>query len=215
MKSKTGHITPEAFYHVYNRAHGDEQLFRSEDNYYFFLRRYKKYIEPIADTFCYCLMPNHFHLLVRIKAEKELNAYFLKKKWEAMRVSQPNASFEQLTLSDHEDLKGLVLSKKLSLQFSHFFNSYTQAFNKRYQRKGGLFMLPFKRKQITDEKYLLNLIRYIHLNPVEANLCEKPENWSFSSYKSIIYSNDTFLQSKEVIQWFDDLENFVHLHGSG
>lgn len=214
MKSKTGPITPEAFYHVYNRAHGEEQLFRSEDNYYFFLRRYKKYVEPLADTFCYCLMPNHFHLLIRIKAEKELNAYFLKKKWEAMRVRQTVASFEQLTLSDRKDQIGLALSKKLSLQFSHFFNSYTQAFNKRYQRKGGLFMRPFKRKQITDEKYLLNLIRYIHLNPVEAGLCSKPEGWPFSSFKSIINKNDSFLQSKEIIQWFDDLDGFIYVHGS-
>ncbi len=54
-------------YHIYNRGNGKEKIFFSEENYYYFLRRYEKYICNYVDTFAYCLLPNHFHLLIRIK----------------------------------------------------------------------------------------------------------------------------------------------------
>lgn len=37
-----------------------------------------------------------------------------------------------------------------------------------------------------QDEYLLNLTRYIHLNPVEANLVEKAEDWEFSSYQEYV-----------------------------
>ena len=54
-------------YHIYNRGNNREDLFREERNYRYFMSLYVKYIEPIADTFAYCLLKNHFHVLVRIK----------------------------------------------------------------------------------------------------------------------------------------------------
>ena len=62
----------DTFYHIYNHANGNENLFRNDENYSFFLQKWAKYIEPIADTYAYCLMPNHFHVLVKIKTEEEL-----------------------------------------------------------------------------------------------------------------------------------------------
>ena len=65
-------LLPDYFYHIYNHANGDDNLFREQENYRFFLQQYAKYINPIADTYAYCLMPNHFHLLVKIKEEQDL-----------------------------------------------------------------------------------------------------------------------------------------------
>ncbi|MDZ4795015.1 MAG: hypothetical protein SGI83_12110 [Bacteroidota bacterium] len=55
------------FYHIYNRTNNQEKLFLSDDNRYFFLKRYEL-VSPLLDTFCWALLPNHFHLLVRIKS---------------------------------------------------------------------------------------------------------------------------------------------------
>jgi len=55
------------YYHIYNRGNSGENIFIEERNYSYFLGLYVKYIEPIADTFAYVLLRNHFHLLVRIK----------------------------------------------------------------------------------------------------------------------------------------------------
>ena len=62
----------EKYYHIYNHANGNENLFREQKNYEYFLEKYKQHINPIAETIAWCLMPNHFHLLVKIKTEEEI-----------------------------------------------------------------------------------------------------------------------------------------------
>ena len=59
------------FYHIYNRGINGENLFKEERNYAYFLQQYAKYLEPVVQTFAYCLLPNHFHLLVRVKTLEE------------------------------------------------------------------------------------------------------------------------------------------------
>ncbi|MEH2306707.1 transposase [Nostoc sp.] len=60
--------------------------------------------------------------------------------------------------------------------------SYTKAINKRFNRSGVLFQGRFQSIHILQTDYFLNLSRYIHLNPVKAELVLKPEEWEFSSY---------------------------------
>ena len=111
-------LTFDTYYHIYNHANGDENLFREKKNYHFFLKKYHQHIDPIAETIAWCLMPNHFHLLVKIKSEEEM---------------------KNSTFSKFETLEKLIRLEKLedknnfiSKQFSNFFSSYTQSFNKIY-----------------------------------------------------------------------------------
>lgn len=62
------------------------------------------------------------------------------------------------------------------------FNSYTQAFNRQQNRSGTLFEGRAKSIWIDDEKYLIHLCRYIHLNPVASGFVSRPEDWQFSNY---------------------------------
>ena len=55
------------YYHLFNRGNNREDIFLEERNYRHFLQLYTRHIMPIADTYAYCLLRNHFHLLVRIK----------------------------------------------------------------------------------------------------------------------------------------------------
>jgi putative transposase len=61
---------PVTFYHIYNHAVGSDNLFKEERNYPYFLRKYEKYLHPVCDTYAYCLMPNHFHFLLRFKSDE-------------------------------------------------------------------------------------------------------------------------------------------------
>ncbi len=63
-------LTHGKYYHIYNRGINSCNLFGIPYNYEYFLSLYDKYIDPIADTYAWCLMPNHFHLLVRVKEEE-------------------------------------------------------------------------------------------------------------------------------------------------
>ncbi len=62
----------DTYYHIYNRGNNRENIFIQERNYTHFMNLYAKYIDPISETFAYCLLRNHFHVLVRIKAEEEI-----------------------------------------------------------------------------------------------------------------------------------------------
>lgn len=55
-------------YHLYNRGHNRERIFFERENYLFFLRRLREHLTPVMDIVAYCLMPTHYHLLVRIKS---------------------------------------------------------------------------------------------------------------------------------------------------
>ena len=63
----------DIYYHIYNRGTNRENIFVQERNYDHFMKLYAKTIGPVADTFAYCLLRNHFHLLVRIKSEEEIS----------------------------------------------------------------------------------------------------------------------------------------------
>lgn len=65
-------LYPEKVYHIYNHANGNENLFRNPANYSYFLEKYSEYIYPIAETYAYCLMPNHFHLMIKVRSENEI-----------------------------------------------------------------------------------------------------------------------------------------------
>ncbi|MFP4024535.1 MAG: transposase [Thiohalospira sp.] len=59
------------YYHIFNKGRRGENLFRENENYAFFLRLYEKYIEPIAETYAWVLLGNHFHLLIKINDDDQ------------------------------------------------------------------------------------------------------------------------------------------------
>ncbi|HEY0668616.1 MAG TPA: transposase [Sphingobacteriaceae bacterium] len=70
-----------SYYHLYNRGHNKEKIFFEEENYIYFLNRFKKHVLPHIDVFAYCLMPNHFHFFIRINNasafEKGIKNFFI------------------------------------------------------------------------------------------------------------------------------------------
>ena len=67
-------LEPGQYYHIYNRGNNRENLFVEARNYRCFLGLYTHHVTPVAETFAYCLLPNHFHLLVRIRDPQPLSA---------------------------------------------------------------------------------------------------------------------------------------------
>jgi len=173
------------FYHIYNRGINSCDLFQETSNYEHFMGLYDKYITPVADTFAWVLMGNHFHLLVRIL--------------------YPNTE-------GFENLQCLTPDKRINQQFSNLFNAYTKAFNKRYNRTGSLFEHTFRRKLISNKFYLKRVILYIHNNPVHHGYCNHPVEYPWSSYLTCISVKTTRLKRDAVMGWFDNQANFKYLH---
>ncbi len=58
------HLFPNEFYHIYNRSNNRQKIFFTNENYLFFLQKIKKHIAPVSKVIAYCLMPDHFHMLI-------------------------------------------------------------------------------------------------------------------------------------------------------
>lgn len=189
------------FYHIYNHANGSENLFRSAENYRYFLQQWSKYIEPIAGTYAYCLMPNHIHFLIRTKSEEEVLAF--------AQLKNVNYQMEhRKDLTGFKNLSGLFISK----QFSNMFNAFAKAYNKQYNRKGSLFMRPFKSKEINSEEYLTAIVNYIHRNPIHHGFHSSLEAWPHSSYSTFLSNKPTKLQRDYILDWFNGVDDFKQFH---
>ena len=187
-------IEPNCFYHIYNRGINSAPIFINQENYYFFLIKFSKYLDPICDVYAYCLMPNHFHFLIKIKSETDLEAF----------------AKQELKIKT-ETKKGLhSFENVFSKQFAKFISSYSQAFNKVSNRHGSLIESPFKRIKIESEGYLKNLIIYIHQNPSSLKVDFK--TYKFSSFGAMLSNKNTKIKRKEVIEFFQDNQNYIFCH---
>jgi len=184
------------YFHIYNRGNNGEILFRESENYKYFLTLYAKYINPIADTLAYCLMPNHFHFVVRIKEEMEI---------------KPLIDLD--LFEKNKDNKIAEKKPKPENQFSHLFNSYSKAINKKYHRTGSLFEHTFKRRLIETENYLQCAIAYTHFNPVKADLSRSITDYLWSSYNEIILEKSEIVNLDLALTIFGEKDYFMLYHG--
>jgi len=104
------------------------------------------------------------------------------------------------------------LDEIITTQFANLFNSYVQAFNKKYFRKGSLLKESFQRKKIDMTDALIKTICYVHNNPVEHSFTQKREDWQYSSYNAVLSNGKTNIVRDEVLEMFGGKENFIFLH---
>ncbi|MFC2086452.1 transposase [Bacteroidota bacterium] len=71
MKNYHQKFKEGCFYHIYNRAIGNEKLFLQDENYSYFLKRFSYYLKDYVNTYAFCLLPNHYHFLIEIKKISE------------------------------------------------------------------------------------------------------------------------------------------------
>lgn len=202
----------DTYYHIYNRGNNGENIFVQERNYAHFMNLYYKYIGPIAETFAYCMLRNHFHVSLKTRTEEEII--------ETLKVPPVNQRvLEQSTLAN----RGASQSRKplgsdslgsgyLSKKFSDFFNAYAKAINKAYGRTGSLFQHPFGRVPITTDRQFWNVIAYIHQNPQKHKFVKDFRDWKWSSYGILLAKTPTKLKRDTVLDWFGGKESYLELH---
>jgi putative transposase len=149
------HIIPNEVYHIYNRGNNKQPIFFSDENYLFFLRKITKQLKPICDILCWCLMPNHFHLIINTKEDS----------------CRGRPTFGGKPMQELAYRIGILLS------------SYSQAINKQNGTRGSLFQQKTKSKNLSETKdYLIECMHYIHQNPLRAGMVNKLEDWQYSSF---------------------------------
>jgi REP element-mobilizing transposase RayT len=98
------------------------------------------------------------------------------------------------------------------LAFSNLFNSYTKSINKVYNRMGSLFQEHPQRIRVEDDEYLMQLIAYIHLNPVKHKFTEDFKNYKYSSYMAYTTNRYTRIDTEYIMSLFGDKANFEYWH---
>jgi REP element-mobilizing transposase RayT len=132
-------------YHVGAGGNRRQPVFSCETDY----RRFLALLGAVIESFgwrchTYCLMPNHFHLI--------------------LETPEPNISEGMQRLN----------------------GTYAQWFNLRYGYDGHLFQGRFFSELIESTYHLLELARYVVLNPVRAGLCKDAGGWPWSSYRAFV-----------------------------
>jgi putative transposase len=176
------HFEKGNLYHIYNQGNNRQKIFFSRENYIFFLQKIKTHILPFADILAFCLMPNHFHLMVEVN-EVEVGVGI--KTGGATQSRTPSFNTFQKSI-------GILLA------------SYTRAINKQNNSTGSLFRAKTKAECLNlfkpiapayfntssgtiiniekpEFQYPLVCFNYIHQNPVKANMVKEPAAWEFSS----------------------------------
>lgn len=184
-------ITPfidQSFYHIYNRGVEKRNIFSEGRDYQRFLKTTYYYQftgkkPPFSkkhhllyrkqdftknpksiEIVCYCLMPNHFHLLIQQNQLRDGGIH----------------KFMQKVL-----------------------NSYTKYFNTKNERIGPLLQGTFKAVPIESDEQLIHVSRYIHLNPIAANLTHDLASYPYSSYPDYIgLENDQYCNKKPIMDFF-------------
>jgi REP element-mobilizing transposase RayT len=182
-------LEENCFYHIYNRGINKEIIFKTDENMKFFLKRWKELIEPYLDVAAFCLMPNHFHFLARVKTINEEVKAAIKKE-----ITVRSEKFREGQISYNDFLED---------QFKRLFQSYALAFNKQQNRTGSLLQKRFKRISVNDEYKRWHLLAYIHHNPIHHRFQTNYKDWVFSSYNTYLSESPTLIIREEVLAWFD------------
>jgi REP-associated tyrosine transposase len=187
-------------YHIYNQGNNKQKIFYTRENYIFFIKKMHEYILPYADVLAWCLMPNHFHLMVLVK-------------WVE---SQGFTSSEALTKKAHNQA---ITNRTFNDSIGILLRTYTRAINKQKRITGSIFRKGTKAEcincfkgnkpvfiqnnflinnHISEKQYPQICFNYIHQNPVKAKLIKNAIDWEFSSAMDYKGLRNEKLINKEV-----------------
>lgn len=176
------HFEPNEVFHIYNRGNNKQQIFFTQENYLYFLRKVRAEWMPYGEILAYCLMPNHFHFMMIPNEEACKNIILNEKETHMQNLSK-------------------VIGKALS--------SYTKAIQKQEKISGNLFQKKTKAKLLTYDPrfsytkrdYIETCFHYIHLNPLKAKLTINLQNWIYSSWLDYYgFRNGTLVNKQLLIE---------------
>lgn len=181
---------PDGIYHIYNQGNNRQKIFFSRENYLFFVEKLCNHVVPFGNLLAWCLMPNHFHLMVEVE-----RLYAV--------IDSRGATQSRTPTINNPDDKTISFNHSIGIMLA----SYTRAINKQENRTGSLFRQKTKAiclnetngiahnwitssgaTMINIEKWVFQYpqqcFNYIHSNPIKAGLVNKAEDWEFSSLSS-------------------------------
>lgn len=194
------------YYHVISRTVGGEFLLGDVEK-----EKLLSVIKQFSSLYFvsvigYCIMDNHFHLLVKTSSVEDIDNEELKERLSRHNKNISNETTESELLKYKEKLTDISeYVKSIKMTFSRWYN-------KRNNRKGYFWGDRFKSVLVESGKSLLNMLAYIDLNPVRANICSRPEEYRWCSFSArLAKTNNDFLSFEGTeIEKMEDYVSFVY-----
>ena len=166
-----------AVYHVMSRTALDGFVLRHVEKE--FMVNHIKRLSRVyfAEVLGFCIMGNHFHLLVRMHPGADVKDDEIQRRFKIYYGEDSSQQLNEPDIMDDLRRKWQDLSeyvKEIKQGFSRFFN-------KRHDRKGFFWSDRFKSVIVENGETLINCLAYIDLNPVRAGMVKKPESYRWSS----------------------------------
>lgn len=203
---KPMHFEKRHIYHIYNQGNNRQKIFFERDNYLFFIKKIRAYLLPYCDVLAYCLMPNHFHIMVKIND---------------VEIAVSTEGFAQ---SETLGIKQRTFNQSIGIML----RSYTNAINKQEKRSGALFRKQTKAECLTErngltpsfyntktgtqihidnpeKQYPQVCFNYIHENPLKAGLVNRETDWEFSSAPDYAELRNGTLVNKKMAKEYIEL----------
>jgi REP element-mobilizing transposase RayT len=110
-----------------------------------------------------------------------------------------------ILMTNHIHLQIQTKEKHIGFFMKRLNNFYAKYFNNKYNYIGHLFQERYGSEIINNDKYMLETSRYIHLNPVRANMVKRPEEYKWSSYSMYIGEDkEKFINSRKILDYFKE-----------
>lgn len=180
-------------YHIYGRGNNAEKIFPTEEKRALFLRKFIKYCSKYFHIYAFCVLPDHYHILLEVK---EVDEAFKKNV-----LAEGNSVGRQFLNGE------ISLNRFLENQFMRFLNSYAQTFNRSESRKGSVFQKRFRRPWVKNEMKKLSLVPYINRNPIHHNWVDHFSDWDLSSYNPTLTEEPSILSLEKIKELYADVPN--------
>jgi putative transposase len=106
-------------------------------------------------------------------------------------------------MDNHVHLIVGVEDANLGAGMQQLHGRYAQAFNRRHGRLGHLFQGRYGAVRIETDEQMIAAVNYVVKNPVEAGLCRRPEDWSWSSHAAVLHGDGPpWLDADGLLAWF-------------
>lgn len=185
-------------YHIYNQGNNQRKIFFKRDNYLFFLKKLNTHLTPYADIIAWCLMPNHFHLMVFVREEEiEVNTHTVTSSHGVSKTRTINDSIGIMlrsytrAINVQEKFTGKLFREKTKAECLNCPNGVTPNF---FIEKG----ITSINIQNSEKQYPQVCFNYIHQNPVKAKLVTKETDYEFSSARDFAGVRKGTLVNKNV-----------------
>jgi putative transposase len=214
MKRKRVKVDGRACYHVMNRVHGKAFLFDDQcrEQFVHLLREVEHFTG--VEVLTYCVMTNHFHVLLKVHEAKPLLDSELLARYERISAKMTFAQFKDMwdRFTEQKNESGLeTLRKRLTARMddvSWFMFELKSRFTRWYNtthglQGGGTFWTDrFKSVMVeSGENTLTTMAAYIDLNPVRAGMVKDPKDYRWCGYAAALAGNVLAQQGLRTIMW--------------